>query len=82
MTRHRLLAPASARHAGLGGDDPLKFARLGAVGAERPLLIAYGRSYDLSGLTNDITGSFLADGGPEQATAALDARNLPEIERG
>ncbi len=58
----------------------MKFARLGAVGAERPVLLADGRTYDLSGLTNDITGSFLAGGGPQQAASALAAGDLPEIE--
>jgi 2-keto-4-pentenoate hydratase/2-oxohepta-3-ene-1,7-dioic acid hydratase in catechol pathway len=43
------------------------------------VLIADGRNYDLSGLTDDITGSFLATGGPERAAAALAAGELPEI---
>ena len=60
----------------------MKFARLGAVGAERPVLLADDRTYDLSGLTNDITGTFLAGGGPEQAEEALAAGDLPEIETG
>jgi 2,4-didehydro-3-deoxy-L-rhamnonate hydrolase len=57
----------------------VKFARLGPVGAERPVVVADGRSYDLSGVTQDITGSFLANGGREQATAALAAGHLYEI---
>lgn len=57
----------------------MKFARLGAVGAERPVLVADGHSYDLSGITQDITGGFLANGGPQQAAAALAAGHLPEI---
>jgi 2,4-didehydro-3-deoxy-L-rhamnonate hydrolase len=57
----------------------VKLARLGAVGAERPVVVADGRSYDLSGVTRDITGGFLANGGAEQAAAALAAGHLPEI---
>ena len=56
----------------------MKFARLGPVGAERPVLVADGRSYDLRGVTQDINGSFLANGGPQQAAAALTAGHLPE----
>src|SRR5918997_1648577 len=57
----------------------VKFARLGTVGAERPVVVADGRCYDLSGVTRDITGGFLANGGTEQAAAALAAGHLPEI---
>jgi 2-keto-4-pentenoate hydratase/2-oxohepta-3-ene-1,7-dioic acid hydratase in catechol pathway len=57
----------------------VKFARLGLVGAERPVLLADGHSYDLSGVTQDITGAFLANGGPQQAAAALTAGHLTEI---
>ena len=57
----------------------MKFARLGPVGTELPVLVADSRSYDLSGLTDDITGSFLATGGPERAAAALAAGELPEV---
>jgi 2,4-diketo-3-deoxy-L-fuconate hydrolase len=57
----------------------VKIARLGRVGAERPVLVDGGHSYDLSGVTQDITGAFLANGGLEQAAAALSAGHLPEI---
>jgi 2-keto-4-pentenoate hydratase/2-oxohepta-3-ene-1,7-dioic acid hydratase in catechol pathway len=57
----------------------MKFARLGPVGAERPVLVTDSHSYDLSGLTDDITGSFLATGGPQRTAAALAAGELPEI---
>jgi len=57
----------------------VKFARLGPVGAERPVLVTDSHSYDMSGLTDDITGSFLATGGPQRAAAALAAGELPEI---
>jgi 2-keto-4-pentenoate hydratase/2-oxohepta-3-ene-1,7-dioic acid hydratase in catechol pathway len=55
--------------------------RVGAVGAERPVVLdgnqAGGRTFDLSGLTNDIDGAFLADGGIARARAALAAGELP-----
>ncbi|HEV2927625.1 MAG TPA: fumarylacetoacetate hydrolase family protein [Propionibacteriaceae bacterium] len=43
------------------------------------MLVTDGNSYDLSGLTDEITGGFLATGGPERAAAALAAGELPEI---
>ena len=57
----------------------MKLARLGPAGEERPVLVTDGSSYDLSGLTDDITGGFLATGGPQRAAAALAAGELPEI---
>ena len=57
----------------------MKFARLGTVDAEHPVVVADGRSYDLSGVTQDITGSFLANGGPQQAASALAAGHLHDI---
>jgi 2,4-didehydro-3-deoxy-L-rhamnonate hydrolase len=59
----------------------LRLMRVGAVGAERPVVLdgnqADGRTFDLSGLTNDIDGAFLADGGIARARAALAAGELP-----
>ncbi|MCU1404046.1 MAG: hydrolase family protein [Glaciihabitans sp.] len=57
----------------------MKFARLGEVGSETPVLQANGLSYDLSSITPDITGDFLASGGVATAAAALDAGELPEL---
>jgi 2-keto-4-pentenoate hydratase/2-oxohepta-3-ene-1,7-dioic acid hydratase in catechol pathway len=52
--------------------------RVGAVGAERPVVLDDGgRAFDLSGLTNDIDGAFLAGGGIDRARAALAAGELP-----
>ena len=58
----------------------MRFARLGPLGAERPVLVHEGTSYDLSGVTNDVDGAFLSDGGPARAAAALAAGELPEID--
>ncbi|WP_412539425.1 fumarylacetoacetate hydrolase family protein [Longispora sp. K20-0274] len=55
----------------------MKLLRVGPTGAERPALLADdGRLLDLSGLTGDIDGAFLAGGGPDRVRAA---HPLPEI---
>ena len=55
----------------------MKFARFGPVGSERPAVIAEDdRVFDLSPVTADIDGAFLADGGVERAAAALAAGSL------
>lgn len=59
----------------------LKFIRLGPVGAERPAVIdEQGVVHDLSGLTTDIDGAFLASGGLDAAARALEAGTLPAID--
>ncbi|MBM7075103.1 fumarylacetoacetate hydrolase family protein [Micromonospora humida] len=55
----------------------MKLMRVGPAGAERPVLYADGRHYDLSALTPDIDGAFLASGGPDRVRAA---RDLPELD--
>lgn len=57
----------------------MKFAQIGAPGAEQPVLIHEERHYLLSSLTPEINGSFLSDGGPAAAAAALVAGTLPEV---
>jgi 2-keto-4-pentenoate hydratase/2-oxohepta-3-ene-1,7-dioic acid hydratase in catechol pathway len=57
----------------------VRFARLGEAGLERPVLLAGGIYFDLSGLTDDITGEFLAGDGPQRARAALEAGALLEL---
>ncbi|MEU8076862.1 fumarylacetoacetate hydrolase family protein [Catellatospora citrea] len=56
----------------------MKFMRVGAPGAEKPVLLSGGRHYDLSGITSDIDGAFLAGDGVGQVRAA--AADLPEID--
>ncbi|MFG2039982.1 fumarylacetoacetate hydrolase family protein [Dactylosporangium sp. NPDC048998] len=57
----------------------MRFARLGPAGSERPVVVADDGTYlDLSGLTGDIDGAFLASGGPQRARAALGS--LPRLE--
>lgn len=55
--------------------------RLGPLGAERPaVLTSDGDLYDLSGLTADIDGDFLASGGLDAAAQALAAGDLPALD--
>jgi 2-keto-4-pentenoate hydratase/2-oxohepta-3-ene-1,7-dioic acid hydratase in catechol pathway len=57
----------------------MRFLRVGAPGAERPVLRADGVDHDLSGVTADIDEAFLAEG-VERARAALAAGGLPRID--
>ncbi len=58
----------------------MKLARLGPFGAERPVVLdADGVARDLSGLTADIDGVFLAGGGIARARDALSAGTLPVL---
>ncbi len=57
----------------------MKLARLGNLGAERPVIIVGDTAYDLSGMTSEIAGPFLEGGGPDAARAALDAGALPVL---
>lgn len=52
----------------------MKYLRVGPAGAERPVASAGGRYHDLSGVTADITGEFLAAGG------VADVSGLPELD--
>ncbi|MEU8002436.1 fumarylacetoacetate hydrolase family protein [Catellatospora sp. NPDC049111] len=56
----------------------MKFMRVGAPGAEKPVLLSGGRHYDLSGITGDIDGAFLAGDGVDRVRAAV--AELPEID--
>lgn len=59
----------------------MKLLRLGAPGAERPAVLADdGRVHDLTGLTHDIDGPFLADGGIDRVRTALGAGTLPILD--
>jgi 2,4-diketo-3-deoxy-L-fuconate hydrolase len=59
----------------------LRFIRLGPLGAERPAVIdEHGVVHDLSGLTADIDGAFLAAGGLDAAARALAAGELPVVD--
>jgi 2-keto-4-pentenoate hydratase/2-oxohepta-3-ene-1,7-dioic acid hydratase in catechol pathway len=58
----------------------MKLARLGAAGSERPVVVHEDASYDLSGVTDDIDGAFLAGDGPARVREALEAGTLREVE--
>lgn len=58
----------------------MKFARLGAVGAETPAIVDGGTFYSLAGITPDLDGAFWSSGGPARAAAALAAGELPEMD--
>jgi 2,4-diketo-3-deoxy-L-fuconate hydrolase len=59
----------------------LRFMRLGPLGAERPAVLDNeGVLHDLSPLTGDIDGAFLASGGLDAAAAALEAGELPILD--
>ncbi|MFE1551499.1 fumarylacetoacetate hydrolase family protein [Streptomyces sp. NPDC058718] len=59
----------------------MKLLRLGAPGAERPAVLTDdGRTRDLTGMTDDIDGPFLASGGVERVRAALRAGTLPVLD--
>ncbi len=58
----------------------MKLARVGERGQERPVVVTDRATYDLSGVTADLTGEFLAADGIERIAAALAAGELPEID--
>jgi 2-keto-4-pentenoate hydratase/2-oxohepta-3-ene-1,7-dioic acid hydratase in catechol pathway len=60
----------------------VRFARVGPVGAERPVLLVDDGGHDaldLSGITPDIDGAFLASDGPARAAAARDRGALAPV---
>ncbi|MEV7970579.1 fumarylacetoacetate hydrolase family protein [Sphaerisporangium sp. NPDC088356] len=59
----------------------MKLLRVGPAGGERPCVLAPdGRVLDLSSITPDIDGEFLAEGGVERVRSALSEGGLPEVE--
>jgi 2-keto-4-pentenoate hydratase/2-oxohepta-3-ene-1,7-dioic acid hydratase in catechol pathway len=57
-------------------SSTMKFARLGPVGSETPVVINSGITYDLSSLTRDIDGDFLASKPVDVVSTALAAGSL------
>lgn len=58
----------------------MKFARLGAPGAEIPVLVDADRYIDLRPLTSDVNGEFLSSNFRERVAKARAAGELPELE--
>ncbi|NYI88777.1 2-keto-4-pentenoate hydratase/2-oxohepta-3-ene-1,7-dioic acid hydratase in catechol pathway [Amycolatopsis endophytica] len=57
----------------------MELMRLGERGSERPAVRDDGGLFDLSGLTADVSGDFLGDGGMNRVRAALAAGSLPSL---
>jgi 2-keto-4-pentenoate hydratase/2-oxohepta-3-ene-1,7-dioic acid hydratase in catechol pathway len=57
----------------------MKFARLGAIGSEIPVVVQDDVNYDLTSLTPDLDGEFWASDGVAKTRAALDAGALPVV---
>ncbi|GAA2947901.1 MULTISPECIES: fumarylacetoacetate hydrolase family protein [Streptomyces] len=59
----------------------MKLLRVGAPGDEQPVVrTGEGRLLDLSSITSDIDGAFLASDGVDRARAAVAAGSLPELD--
>ena len=57
----------------------MRFARLGPVGQETPVVLVDGTYYDVSSITPDIDGAFLSSDGPDAVRAAVAAGSLQEL---
>jgi len=57
----------------------MRFARLGNVGSEIPVVLDGDVALDLRSVTNDVDGAFLASDGLARTRAALDAGSLPQL---
>ncbi|GAA1567143.1 MULTISPECIES: fumarylacetoacetate hydrolase family protein [Kribbella] len=58
----------------------MKFARLGPVGAEVPVVVTADGVRDLTGITADLDAGFWESDGPVRVAAALTAGELPSVE--
>ncbi|MGZ0152961.1 fumarylacetoacetate hydrolase family protein [Kribbella sp. WER1] len=58
----------------------MKFARLGPVGAEKPVVVTDDGVRDLTGVTADLDARFWETDGPARVAAALAAGELPPVE--
>ncbi|HEY2642526.1 MAG TPA: fumarylacetoacetate hydrolase family protein [Galbitalea sp.] len=58
----------------------MKFARLGAVGKETPVVITADSVFDLSALTTDLDGGFFERGGIDEVRLAISAGTLPSFD--
>jgi len=59
----------------------MRLLRIGEPGAERPVVERDDAWFDAGSVTDDVNGTFLADGGLDRLRAALDAGQLPEVSR-
>lgn len=58
----------------------MRFARLGPVDGEVPVVLAGDIAYDLRSITADIDGAFLAGDGVDRVRAALESNALPVLD--
>ncbi|WP_285036370.1 fumarylacetoacetate hydrolase family protein [Plantibacter sp. ME-Dv--P-095] len=58
----------------------MRFARLGPVDEEIPVVYSGDTAHDLRSITADVDGVFLAGGGVERARAALESGALPVLD--
>ena len=58
----------------------MKFARLGQIGSETPAVLVEDTYFDISSITADVDGSFLASGGVDRVRAAVESGSLPVLE--
>jgi 2-keto-4-pentenoate hydratase/2-oxohepta-3-ene-1,7-dioic acid hydratase in catechol pathway len=58
----------------------MQFARVGAPGAEAPVIHHDGKYYSLKPVTADIDAGFWEEGGPDRAAAAFASGDLPELD--
>lgn len=57
----------------------MHFIRLGEPGSEIPAIVVDGRAWDISSVSHDIDGNFLAGTGVQSAKTAVEKQELPEI---
>jgi len=60
----------------------MKLVRLGEQGAERPAVLIDEEAFDLTPLTDDVDGTFLASEGISRAQDAIEGGHLPRIDPG
>ena len=58
----------------------MKFARLGPIGSEIPVVLHDDTYFDITSITRDVDGHFLASGGVERVRAAVEAGSLPLLD--
>ena len=57
----------------------MKFARIGAAGKERPVVVVDGAYFDISSITPDIDGKFLGAEGRGRVAEAVGEGSLPKL---
>ena len=58
----------------------MKFARLGPIGSETPVVLHDDSYFDISSITSDVDGAFLSSDGVERVRTAVADGSLPELD--